>query len=158
MAVSGAGSLPINNDIMLFNLYFIVSYSDENAITLTSNSIVFNESNSTQEFSIIITDNLEVDKPVGSGNFHIINNYPNPFNASTLIKYFLPASGEVQASIMDIKGQHVNTLLNDILESGEKTIRWSGFDKKGKKVPSGIYFFIIQNNEQRQIKKMTYIQ
>ena len=158
MAVSGAGSLPINNDIMLFNLYFIVSYSDENAITLTSNSIVFNESNSTQEFSIIITDNLEVDKPVGSGNFHIINNYPNPFNASTLIKYFLPASGEVQASIMDIKGQHVNTLLNDIQESGEKTIRWSGFDKKGKKVPSGIYFFIIQNNEQRQIKKMTYIQ
>tara|TARA_Y100001978_G_scaffold145851_1_gene130835 strand:- start:986 stop:1939 length:954 start_codon:yes stop_codon:yes gene_type:complete len=158
MVVSGAGSLPVNNDILLFNLYFIVSYSESDQITLRSNNIVFNESNSMQEFSVSITDNLKVDKPIGNENFHIISNYPNPFNASTLVKYILPASGKVQASIVDIRGQLVKSLFNDIQESGEKAIRWNGFNDKGKKVPSGIYFFTIQNNAKRHIKKVTYVQ
>ena len=158
MVVSGAGSLPVNNDILLFNLYFIVSYSESDQITLRSNNIVFNESNSMQEFSVSITDNLKVDKPIGPENFHIVSNYPNPFNASTLVKYILPASGKVQASIVDIRGQLVKSLFNDIQESGEKAIRWNGFNDKGKKVPSGIYFFTIQNNAKRHIKKVTYVQ
>ena len=111
-----------------------------------------------QEFSVSITDNLKVDKPIGPENFHIVSNYPNPFNASTLVKYILPASGKVQASIVDIRGQLVKSLFNDIQESGEKVIRWNGLNDKGKKVPSGIYFFTLQNNAKRHIKKVTYVQ
>ena len=74
------------------------------------------------------------------------------------MKYILPASGKVQASIVDIRGQLEKSLFNDIQESGEKSIRWNGFNDKGKKVPSGIYFFTIQNNAKRHIKKVTYVQ
>jgi len=72
--------------------------------------------------------------------FELIGNYPNPFNASTSIKYTLPTSAQVEIAIYDIQGQLVRTLSKGEKSSGTHIAIWDGKDNIGKDVSSGVYF------------------
>ncbi|HKZ42061.1 MAG TPA: T9SS type A sorting domain-containing protein, partial [Candidatus Hodarchaeales archaeon] len=65
----------------------------------------------------------------------IINNYPNPFNPSTEIRYQLPGPSFVTLKIYDVLGREVKALVNEELAAGYYTAR---FDGSG--LSSGIYF------------------
>ena len=69
-----------------------------------------------------------------------VSNYPNPFNPSTTISYSVPVNGDIRLEIYNAKGQLVNTLVNEYKEQGKYQIVWSGKDKNGNLVSSGIYF------------------
>ncbi len=68
-------------------------------------------------------------------DFHLYNNFPNPFNPSTMIKYQLPAASRVTLKIYNVSGCEVETLVNERKNSGDYEI---AFD--GGKYSSGIYF------------------
>ena len=69
----------------------------------------------------------------------LYQNYPNPFNPSTAIEYSLPQCGQVRLTIHNIKGQVVQTLVDQIQNAGTHTRIWDASDDWGHKLGSGIY-------------------
>ena len=84
----------------------------------------------------------------------LFTNYPNPFNPSTTISYSLSDAQNVELAIYNIKGQLVNTLVNEIRPAGKSSIIWEGFDGNRKPVASGIYFYKLQTKNYSDIKRM----
>lgn len=80
-------------------------------------------------------------------NFLIAKNYPNPFNPSTTIEFYLPNSGFVQIMIHNILGELIDSR-EQILTSGNYSIRW---DAKGS---AGIYFYTISSGNASITNKM----
>ncbi len=74
-----------------------------------------------------------------------LNNYPNPFNPVTNIRFFVNENSKVKLEIYNIRGQNVNTLLDDDLNRGQHTVIWNGSDKSGNQCSSGIYFIKLQS-------------
>ncbi len=77
----------------------------------------------------------------GSGVSQIhftLDNYPNPFNNETTIRYFLPSAGNVRIEIYDILGRKIETLSRGMCEAGSHSVIWNPKD-----AASGIYFYSI---------------
>lgn len=66
--------------------------------------------------------------------------YPNPFNPSTTIEYYLATPGQVELVIYDLKGRQVQTLVSgEELTAGSHEAIWRGRDKAGHSVAGGVY-------------------
>ena len=55
-----------------------------------------------------------------------VSNYPNPFNPETTIFFTMPSQSDVSINVYNIKGQRVQTLINEILPSGKHEVIWNG--------------------------------
>jgi hypothetical protein len=73
-------------------------------------------------------------------------NYPNPFNPTTSISYSLSEKGRVVLEIMNLRGQHVATLVDGVREAGSHSITWDGKNGFGHTVSSGIYFYRLRTD------------
>jgi hypothetical protein len=73
--------------------------------------------------------------------FSLCQNFPNPFNATTTITYELPYASHVKIEVFNILGQSAITLVDDRESPGRHRISWSGTDKAGALVPSGVYIY-----------------
>jgi hypothetical protein len=84
--------------------------------------------------------------------FALLQNYPNPFNPTTVISYKLPVNSYVTLKVYDLLGREVATLVDETKDAGSYSVQWnaSGFS-------SGIYFYRLEANEKREIKKMSLI-
>jgi len=65
--------------------------------------------------------------------------YPNPFNPSTTIEFFLPKAGRAQLSLYNVKGQLVKRLLDQEQPRGAQQIVFDGVTEEGTPLPSGTY-------------------
>lgn len=74
------------------------------------------------------------------GGFRIYPNYPNPFNPSTAIRFYLPVSGEVRISVVDLAGRLVETLVSGYRAAGEQIVRFEADHLAG-----GVYFCRIES-------------
>ncbi|MBD3290770.1 T9SS type A sorting domain-containing protein [candidate division KSB1 bacterium] len=72
--------------------------------------------------------------------FRLLPNYPNPFNAGTMISWQMPHSGRVRIDIYDVIGRRVCRVLDEQQNAGFHSLRWDGADEMGQSVSSGIYF------------------
>ncbi|NLI16035.1 MAG: T9SS type A sorting domain-containing protein [candidate division Zixibacteria bacterium] len=68
--------------------------------------------------------------------YSLLENYPNPFNSSTTIRYTIPTASPVTLDIYDILGRKVQTLLDISQPAGEYRVIWNA-----NKVGSGVYFY-----------------
>ena len=75
-----------------------------------------------------------------------MSNYPNPFNPSTTITFFLSKSGRVSLAIYNTSGQLVRTLISDSLNSGNHTFIWDATNNAGARVASGVYLARLEAN------------
>jgi hypothetical protein len=82
-------------------------------------------------------------------SFRLFQNWPNPFNPSTTIKFDLPKAGFVSVTIFDINGRVVETLLEKDLAAGIHELNWDS-----SKRASGVYFCKLSANGKSQIIKM----
>jgi len=83
------------------------------------------------------------------------DNYPNPFNPETTIKYELPAAGDVRLEVYNMLGQVVTTLVDKQQAAGRYVFLWQGTNDNGNSVGSGIYFYRIQvGSEFQSVRKM----
>ncbi|MGE5364397.1 MAG: T9SS type A sorting domain-containing protein [Bacteroidota bacterium] len=80
---------------------------------------------------------------------YAIDNYPNPFNPSTTIRYAVKEDGLVTLKVYDILGKEISTLVNETKTKGIYTVSFGGSD-----LPSGIYFYSISVNDYTATKKM----
>ena len=73
--------------------------------------------------------------------FALFQNFPNPFNPETTIKYNLAEGSDVHLQIYNILGQVVRTMVAERQSAGRYQVKWSGTDDRGMPVSSGIYFY-----------------
>jgi photosystem II stability/assembly factor-like uncharacterized protein len=83
---------------------------------------------------------------------NLYDNYPNPFNPSTKIKFDVVKSGNVKIIVYDIIGREVKTLVNEKLSPGTYE---TTFDAAG--LSSGIYFYKLTTDGFSQTKKMLFL-
>ncbi len=88
--------------------------------------------------------------------FVLHNNYPNPFNMSTIISYDIPVPGIVNIKIIDITGKEVVTLVNEFKSAGRYSFNLSGMNL-GYDLPSGVYFYSMSSNSFREVKRMALL-
>ncbi len=100
----------------------------------------------------IMTQFLTSVKNVASGSvvkeFELLQNYPNPFNPQTTIRYRISEPGEVKLKVFNFAGQEIATLVNTRQNPGSYEIEWNAGN-----LPSGIYYFRIEMNNQRLTRK-----
>ena len=91
------------------------------------------------------------------GSYELAQNFPNPFNPSTIIRYVLPQYSKVKLEVFDVKGRYIRSLIDKIVPSGAHFVQWDSRDSQGRKVPNGVYFYTITTNDFTQTKKMVFI-
>ncbi len=91
---------------------------------------------------------------IGIKTFELYNNYPNPFNPITTIKFQLPKKSDLSVVVYDILGNKVRTLEKGTRNAGVHTIQWDGKNNKNEKVSSGIYFYTLKTSEFNRTHKM----
>jgi photosystem II stability/assembly factor-like uncharacterized protein len=82
-------------------------------------------------------------------NFILYPNYPNPFNPSTTIRYYLPEYGQVRLMIFDVLGNQIASLIDEYQSAGNHNVTWNAIDK-----PSGIYIAQLSLKGKRTFRKM----
>ena len=78
------------------------------------------------------------------GSFALEENYPNPFNASTTIRFALADEGPVFLRIYDIHGRQIRQLLGTSMPAGIHVANWGGEDRAGRNLASGVYLFQLE--------------
>jgi PKD repeat protein len=76
--------------------------------------------------------------------FALSQNFPNPFNPETTIRFDLPVDAEVRLELFDVLGQRVRTLASGWLSAGGQRVVWDGRDEAGSAVGNGVYFYRLQ--------------
>ena len=87
----------------------------------------------------------------------LLHNYPNPFNADTIIRYRLPAAQRVRLGIYNAMGQEVRLLVDGEMAAGEHRAIWDGHDGHFQPVGSGVYFCRMVGEEFTQSIKLLYL-
>jgi hypothetical protein len=111
-----------------------------------------------QSSDFIINSELDIDELNDYSELPlVINNFPNPFNSSTIIKYQLPQSSKVKIVVYNLLGNEINKFVEGQKEAGIYTISWDGRNDKGSPVNGGIYYYQIQTDHYSQTNKMLFL-
>lgn len=86
-------------------------------------------------------------------DYHLFNNYPNPFNPSTVLKYSVPEENFVTLKVYNVLGEEVTTLVNETKPAGVYEIKFNS-KTNGILLHSGVYFYRMQAGNFIQTKKM----
>ena len=89
---------------------------------------------------------MKADTPL---RFDLSQNFPNPFNPSTTIRFSISQNAKVTLKIFDVLGREVATLVNGNLEQGMYEVMWRGGSNA-----SGVYCYVLQMNNAVLTRKM----
>lgn len=95
------------------------------------------------------TVDVEIGNPM---EFELSQNFPNPFNPSTVIRFSLPVAGDASLRVYNSAGEEVAALLNEYLESGTHSVKFDA-----SKLSSGVYFCKLVSGSFSTVKKMSLI-
>ena len=111
-------------------------------------------------FSVIDSTSTDIDYNVNDfikDDFKYYQPYPNPFNPVINIQYELNKDALLNITIYDMLGRQVKTLINGLQTSGNKIIQWNATIDQGQPVSAGVYLYIIEAVEFKQIKKIIFL-
>ncbi len=89
--------------------------------------------------------------------FSLEQNFPNPFNPETTIRFHLQKNGFCTLSIYNMKGQRVRTLVSQNLNAGSHSVIWDGKDSNGRIQSSGIYIYKMKFDDRVESRMMEFI-
>jgi thiol-disulfide isomerase/thioredoxin len=90
--------------------------------------------------------------------FALEQNFPNPFNPATTVRFSVPAGAEnVALRILNVDGRVVRTLVDGDLGPGPYSRVWDGRDDRGETVASGVYFMRLEAGDEVSTRKMTLL-
>lgn len=121
---------------------------------ITNNNIVFLATYSTSVWQNTFNSIIGIQQ-VNSAipdKFELYQNFPNPFNPNTKIKFNIPNSSLVEFKIYNSAGKEITTLVNGKLSSGSYEVNWNASD-----FPSGVYYYKIVSEHFNDTKKMVLI-
>lgn len=101
-------------------------------------------------YQMIFDTTVSVDDQIAQlFTYQLYQNFPNPFNPVTKIKYSLAEASNVKLTIYDILGKEVTTLVNEQQQSGSYEVKWDASN-----VSSGIYFYQLNTKNYVNTRKM----
>ncbi|MGI6342801.1 MAG: agmatine deiminase family protein [Bacteroidales bacterium] len=95
---------------------------------------------------VVITANPELFNDISTENNNLLSVYPNPCDKYILFKYNSNNNSKVIIDVYDTKGQFVAQPVNAVCNNGFNEFYWNLDSKKGGKIDSGIYYFVLNNN------------
>jgi len=105
-------------------------------------------------FEQLETDDTEVSVP---SEFRLHQNFPNPFNPTTIINYDINEESLVNITVYNLLGSEVVRLINNVEQPGLKSVTWDGRNSKGKLVKAGAYIYKLNVGKNSQTKKMVLL-
>ncbi len=84
--------------------------------------------------------------------YRLYQNFPNPFNPATTIKFTLPRLEKVTLSVYNLRGELIAEIINHAIPAGDHRVRWSA-----KNLSSGIYFYKLEAGHYTAVKKSIYL-
>jgi len=82
--------------------------------------------------------------------FVLYQNFPNPFNPETEIRFTVPMTERATLRLHNVLGQKVQTLFDDVAEAGKiKKVKFNGGD-----LATGVYFYRLENGGRNDVKKL----
>ncbi len=100
------------------------------------------------------------DNPAVPSTIVLGKNFPNPFNASTIITFSIPQSlsnSNVELWIHNILGQRIKRILNRPMPAGKYAAQWDGTGEGGSTVASGVYFYSLRIGSHLLTEKMSLV-
>ncbi|MFQ5870071.1 MAG: T9SS type A sorting domain-containing protein, partial [Candidatus Zixiibacteriota bacterium] len=91
----------------------------------------------------------EVDLPT---EFSLSSNYPNPFNAKTVIEYQLPQASDVKLEVYNLLGEKVATLVDGEQNAGYRSAAWDA-----SAASSGVYFYKLTAGDFTDTERMILV-
>jgi hypothetical protein len=82
----------------------------------------------------------------------LMQNYPNPFNPTTSIRFALPSAQNAMVKIFDLLGRKIATIAEGIYSAGIHEVSWNG-----STLASGTYFYMLETENHREIKRMVLL-
>lgn len=82
---------------------------------------------------------------------------PNPFNATTLVRFDLPEAQEVQVAVYNVLGQRLRTLVSGPTAAGRHEVPWDGRDDEGRAAATGVYVARLSTAQQVQVQPMVLL-
>jgi len=125
-------------------LHIILTVTDDGSPNLESYTRII--------FKITSATSVEKQSSPKPEKFMLSNNYPNPFNPNTNIKFQIPQSGHVKISVFNILGQHVATLIDKDMATGTYTVTFDG-----SALASGIYIYQMKSGAYEESKKFVLL-
>ena len=90
--------------------------------------------------------------------FELGQNFPNPFNPSTTIRYGLPKAGLVSLTVYNLLGEEIAVLIDtEYKDEGYHSVIWDGKDESGEAMASGVYIYQMRIGAIAVTKKMAFI-
>jgi predicted outer membrane repeat protein len=114
-----------------------------------------NESEYSDVVSINLLSLLDVHGIPEAYTLH--QNFPNPFNPTTQIKYDLPEDALVNINIFDVMGRMIRSLSYGHKSAGYHSLQWDATNDVGESVSAGMYIYTIQAGKYRSTKKMVLL-
>jgi hypothetical protein len=85
-------------------------------------------------------------------DYHLFQNFPNPFNPNTKISFYIPRSSKVTLEVYDILGRLIQALVNSYQNFGYHEVEFNS-----EKLTSGVYFYKIISGNYTSVKKMVLL-
>lgn len=86
--------------------------------------------------------------------FDLWHNYPNPFNRSTEIGFYLPNEEHILLEIYTMHGENIRILADGRRPPGTHQVIWDGYDNSGREVASGLYLYTLKTERHTSSQKM----
>jgi hypothetical protein len=123
---------------------------------ITASDYAGNKSGPSNE-EIVLATSVAGEEIALPTEYKLCQNFPNPFNPKTSIKYQLPEANFVKLVILNSLGQKVRTLINGSIAAGYHNIDWDGRDSFGNPVSNGIYLYHFEAGRFVETRKMVFM-
>ena len=139
-------------NLFIINLFLISSLI---AQAIDKDNFVVSSNYNTPNTFIIGT--LSTEENLIPNEFALHQNFPNPFNPTTTIRYELPNEEDVSIVIFDVVGRKIRSLINQNQSAGYHRIQWDAKNDLGEPVSAGMYIYIFHAGDHRSVKKMVLL-
>ena len=127
------GSMPpSSNDVSSANVELVKKWINEGAL---------------DEYLTTETESVPTD-------FALHDNYPNPFNPTTTLRFDLPKLSDVNMIIYNMLGQKVKTFNIKSTPAGDHSVTWNATNDFGSPVSAGVYLYQLKTKDFVKTKKM----
>jgi len=90
-------------------------------------------------------------------SFHLYQNFPNPFNPDTAIKFDVIRATHVDLSVFDTCGRKVTTLVDGMMSDGSYQVKWGKYHNSDFLLAGGVYYARLQAGYQQSTIKLLYL-
>ena len=131
----------------------------------------------TVKFSVVATDGIDTVKVTGDDRVVYVNrydylsiaaegiplefalheNYPNPFNPTTTLRFDLPEVSDITLTIYNMLGQKVRTFDYQNTSAGYHSVTWDATNDLGQQVGAGVYLYQLQTKNFVKTRKMVLL-